>query len=128
MTTLWIVFSLPFESANLLLGEYTYHFNMIFFFPKQYAAKRGFQRPLMRIYDRKVRTVPFTTPLQMGHLRSDGAHSLQTTKCPQGIKTMLTSLSMQTLQVRSSWSLLSCSSIGKSGDTRGDKQRWKPPA
>lgn len=45
MTTLWIVFSLPFESANLLLGEYTYHFNMIFFFPKQYAAKRLSKTP-----------------------------------------------------------------------------------
>lgn len=65
-------------------------------------------------YERKVRTVPLTNPLHIGHLRNEGAHSLHTTKCPQGMKTMLTSLSMHTLHVRSSCSLLSCSSIGKS--------------
>lgn len=31
-------------------------------------------------YDRKVRTVPLTNPLHMGHLRKEGAHSLHTTK------------------------------------------------
>lgn len=58
--------------------------------------------------------MPLTNPLHIGHLRNEGAHSLHTTKCPQGIKTMLTSLSMHTLHVRSSCSLLSCSSMGKS--------------
>lgn len=65
-------------------------------------------------YERKVRTVPLTRPLQIGHFRSDGAHSLQTTRCPHGMKTMLTSLSMHTLQVRSSWRRRSCSSMGRS--------------
>lgn len=65
-------------------------------------------------YERKVRTVPLTRPLQIGHFRSDGAHSLHTTRCPHGIKTMLTSLSIHTLQVRSSWRRRSCSSMGRS--------------
>lgn len=58
--------------------------------------------------------MPLTNPLHIGHFRNDGAHSLHTTKCPQGMKTMLTSLSMHTLHVRSSCNLLSCSSMGKS--------------
>lgn len=65
-------------------------------------------------YERKVRTVPLTRPLQIGHFLNDGAHSLHTTRCPQGMKTMLTSLSMHTLQVRSSCRRRSCSSMGRS--------------
>lgn len=65
-------------------------------------------------YERKVRTVPLTRPLQIGHFRSDGAHSLHTTRCPHGMKTMLTSLSIHTLQVRSSCRRRSCSSMGRS--------------
>lgn len=68
-------------------------------------------------YERKVRTVPLTRPLQIGHFLNDGAHSLHTTRCPQGMKTMLTSLSMHTLQVRSSCRRRSCSSMGRSGIT-----------
>lgn len=69
-------------------------------------------------YERKVRTVPLTRPLQIGHFRSDGAHSLHTTRCPQGMKTMLTSLSIHTLQVRSSWRRRNCSSMGRSAEKK----------
>lgn len=65
-------------------------------------------------YERKVRTVPLTRPLQIGHFLNDGAHSLHTTRCPHGMKTMLTSLSIHTLQVRSSCRRRSCSSMGRS--------------
>lgn len=68
------------------------------------------------LQERKVRTVPLTRPLQMGHFLRDGAHSLHTTRCPQGMNTMLTSLSMHTLQVRSSCRRRSCSSMGRSAE------------
>lgn len=75
----------------------------------------GFQQPSWGLsYERKVRTVPFTRPLQIGHFLNDGAHSLHTTRCPHGMKTMFTSLSIHTLQVRSSCRRRSCSSMGRS--------------
>lgn len=58
--------------------------------------------------------MPLTRPLQMGHFLNDGAHSLHTTRCPHGMKTMFTSLSIHTLQVRSSCRRRSCSSMGRS--------------
>lgn len=76
-------------------------------------------------YERNVRTVPFIVPLQIGHFLRDGAHSLHTTKCPHGIKTIETSLSMQTLHVLSSCNLLSCSSIGKPGEKKKKKRTVK---
>lgn len=63
----------------------------------------------VHFYERKVRTVPLMMPLQIGHFLRDGAHSWHTTRWPQGMNTIDTSLSMHTLQVRSSCSLLSCS-------------------
>ena len=58
----------------------------------------------------KARTLPLITALQIGQWRRLAAQSPHTTKWPQGMKTMDTSLSMHTLQVRSSWSCLSSSS------------------
>lgn len=65
------------------------------------------------IYERNVRTVPLIVPLQMGHFLKEGAHSWQTTRWPQGMNTIETSLSMHTLQVRSSCNLRNCSSNDK---------------
>jgi hypothetical protein len=53
-------------------------------------------------------------PLQMGHFLREGAQSLHTTKWPQGMNTMDTSLSIHTLHILSSCSFLNCSSIGRS--------------
>lgn len=39
-----------------------------------------FESKITAFYDRKVRTVPLTNPLHMGHLRKEGAHSLHTTR------------------------------------------------
>lgn len=54
---------------------------------------------------------------QIGHLFRDSEHFSQVTRCAQGMKTMLMSLSMQTLQ---SFSLWSCSSfvIGSSAEIK----------
>lgn len=76
--------------------------------------RRVFATQVQVSYERKVRTVPLTRPLQMGHFLNDGAHSLHTTRCPHGMKTMFTSLSIHTLQVRSSCRRRSCSSMGRS--------------
>lgn len=65
---------------------------------------------LFFFYDRNVRTVPLIIPLQIGHFLRAGAHSWHTTRWPQGMNTIETSLSIHTLQVLSSWSLLNCSS------------------
>ena len=46
-----------------------------------------------------VLTVPRMYVLQMGQLRSFGEHLSRETRCPQGRKTVLMSLSMQTLHV-----------------------------
>jgi len=56
------------------------------------------------VYDRNVLTVPRMYVLQTGQSRSLGEHWSQETRCPQGRKTVLTSLSMQTLHVFASWS------------------------
>ena len=60
--------------------------------------------------DMKARTLPLMTALQMGQWRRLVAQSLHTTRCPQGMKTMDTSLSIHTLQVRSSCNWRSSSS------------------
>lgn len=60
--------------------------------------------------DMKARTLPRMTALQMGQWRRLVAQSPHTTRWPQGMNTMDTSLSMQTLQVLSSCSCLSSSS------------------
>lgn len=63
--------------------------------------------------ERNVRTVPLMAPLQMGHFLREGAQSLQTTRWPQGMNTMDTSLSIHTLHVLSSCSFRNCSSMGR---------------
>lgn len=70
--------------------------------------------------DMKARTLPLMTALQMGQWRRLAAQSPHTTRCPQGMKTMDTSLSMHTLQVLSSCSCLSSSS-GLGSFTAGRK-------
>lgn len=65
------------------------------------------------VQERNVRTVPLIVPLQMGHFLREGAHSLHTTRWPQGMKTRDTSRSIHTLHVLSSWSFRNCSSIGR---------------
>lgn len=60
--------------------------------------------------DMKARTLPRMTALQMGQWRRLAAQSPHTTRWPQGMKTMDTSLSIHTLQVLSSCSCLSSSS------------------
>lgn len=74
--------------------------------------------------DMNARTLPRMTALQMGQWRRLAAQSVQTTRWPQGIKTMETSLSMHTLQVLSSWSCLNCSSGVRSGLTE-KHVRWR---
>ena len=74
-----------------------------------------------------ARTLPLITALQMGQWRRLAAQSPHTTKWPQGMKTMDTSLSMHTLQVLSSCSCLSSSSgLGSFtvGETTNRKFRW----
>lgn len=65
------------------------------------------------VQERNVRTVPLIVPLQMGHFLREGAHSLHTTRWPQGMNTRDTSRSIHTLHVLSSWSFRNCSSIGR---------------
>lgn len=65
---------------------------------------------LLFLYERNVRTVPLIIPLQIGHFLREGAHPWHTTRWPQGMNTIETSLSIHTLQVRSSCNLLNCSS------------------
>lgn len=62
------------------------------------------------LHDMNARTLPRMTALHMGQWRRLAAQSVQTTRWPQGMKTIETSLSMQILQVLSSWSCRSCSS------------------
>lgn len=73
--------------------------------------------------DMKARTLPRMTALQMGQWRRLAAQSPHTTRWPQGMKTMDTSLSMHTLQVLSSCSCLSSSS-GLGSFTVGGGQKW----
>ena len=89
---------IPFFTSNNILKIFIYKLTYSLFF----------------FYERNVRTVPLIIPLQIGHFLREGAQSLQTTRWPQGINTMDTSLSIHTLHVLSSCSLLNCSSIGKS--------------
>lgn len=83
----------------------------------QHLYSSGFSR---QPQDMKARTLPLMTALQMGQWRRLAAQSPHTTRCPQGMKTMDTSLSMHTLQVLSSCSCLSSSS-GLGSFTAGRK-------
>lgn len=73
----------------------------------QHLYSSGFS---LQPQDMKARTLPLMTALQMGQWRRLAAQSPHTTRWPQGMKTMDTSLSMHTLQVLSSCSCLSSSS------------------
>lgn len=73
---------------------------------------------LFFFYERNVRTVPLIIPLQIGHFLREGAHSWHTTRWPQGMNTIETSLSIHTLQVRSSCNLLNCSSSDRPSNNK----------